>query len=96
MLQAESVSASAQEPGDERVFTEKHRIERLSRIRQLIFGSLDGLLVPLGVITSVAGGTGSSRAVLVAGLIEAFACALSMGPVNSLPLDPRPRCSRRK
>jgi vacuolar iron transporter family protein len=58
---------------------EKHRIERLGRIRQLIFGSLDGLLVPLGVITGVAGGTGSSRAVLVAGLAEAFAGALSMG-----------------
>ena len=48
-------------------------------IRQLVFGSLDGLLVPLGVISGVAGGTGSSRAVLVAGLAESFAGALSMG-----------------
>jgi vacuolar iron transporter family protein len=44
-----------------------------------VFGSLDGLLVPLGVVSSVAGGTGSSKAVLVAGLAEAFAGALSMG-----------------
>jgi vacuolar iron transporter family protein len=51
----------------------------LGRVRQLVFGSLDGLLVPLGVISGVAGGTGSSRAVLVAGLAEAFAGALSMG-----------------
>ncbi len=64
---------------DTQLFAEKERIERLGRIRQLIFGSLDGLLAPLGVISGVAGGTGSSRAVLVAGLAEAFAGALSMG-----------------
>ncbi|HLY32231.1 MAG TPA: VIT1/CCC1 transporter family protein, partial [Ktedonobacterales bacterium] len=61
------------------LFAEKDRIDRLSRIRQLVFGSLDGLLVPLGVISGVAGGTGSARAVIVAGLAEAFAGALSMG-----------------
>jgi VIT1/CCC1 family predicted Fe2+/Mn2+ transporter len=58
---------------------EKARIERLGRIRQIVFGSLDGLLVPLGVVSGVAGGTGSARAVIVAGLAEAFAGALSMG-----------------
>ena len=55
------------------------RIERLGRIRQLVFGSLDGLLVPLGVISGVAGGTGDTKAVIVAGIAEAFAGALSMG-----------------
>jgi len=58
---------------------ERKRIERLGRIRQLVFGSLDGLLVPLGVISGVAGGTGDTKAVIVAGLAEAFAGALSMG-----------------
>ena len=61
------------------LFAEKNRIERLGRIRQFVFGSLDGLLVPLGVISGVAGGTGDSKAVIVAGLAEAFAGALSMG-----------------
>lgn len=61
------------------LFKEKDRIDRLGRIRELVFGSLDGLLVPLGVVSGVAGGTGSSRAVLVAGLAESFAGALSMG-----------------
>ena len=61
------------------LLNERVRIERLSRIRQLIFGSLDGLLVPLGVISGVAGGTGNVKAVIVAGLAEAFAGALSMG-----------------
>lgn len=58
---------------------ERTRIERLSRIRELVFGSLDGLLVPLGVISGVAGGTGDTKAVIVAGVAEAFAGALSMG-----------------
>ena len=63
----------------ERVLDEQSRIERLNRIRQLVFGSLDGLLVPLGVVSAVAGGTNSSKAVIVAGIAEAFAGALSMG-----------------
>ncbi len=57
---------------------EKKRVQRLSQIRQIVFGSLDGLLVPLGVVSGVAGGTNSTKAVIVAGLAEAFAGALSM------------------
>ena len=68
-----------QEANAEGIFAEKARIERLGRIRQLIFGSLDGLLVPLGVVSGVAGGTGNAHAVIAAGLAEAFAGALSMG-----------------
>lgn len=63
----------------EHVTTEKERVGRLGRIRQIVFGSLDGLLVPLGVISGVAGGTADTRAVIIAGLAEAFAGALSMG-----------------
>jgi VIT1/CCC1 family predicted Fe2+/Mn2+ transporter len=62
-----------------KLFAERARIERLSRVRELVFGSLDGLIVPLGVVSGVAGGTGDSRAVIVAGVAEAFAGALSMG-----------------
>src|SRR4051812_33318568 len=61
------------------LFAERDRIQRLGRIRQLVFGSLDGLLVPLGVVSGVAAGTGSTQAVIVAGIAEAFAGALSMG-----------------
>jgi VIT1/CCC1 family predicted Fe2+/Mn2+ transporter len=61
------------------LFAERARIERLSRVRELVFGSLDGLIVPLGVVSGVAGGVGDSRAVIVAGIAEAFAGALSMG-----------------
>jgi vacuolar iron transporter family protein len=37
------------------------------------------LLVPLGVVSGVAGGTGNTKAVIIAGLAEAFAGAISMG-----------------
>src|SRR5258706_4959305 len=61
------------------IFAEKNRIDGLNRIRQLVFGSLDGLLVPLGVVSGVAVGTGSTKAVIVAGIAEALAGALSIG-----------------
>jgi VIT1/CCC1 family predicted Fe2+/Mn2+ transporter len=62
-----------------RIEEERQRVARVSKIRQFVFGTLDGLLVPLGVVSGVAGGTGSTNAVIVAGLAEAFAGALSMG-----------------
>src|SRR5712691_2911212 len=62
-----------------RVLGEKARVEKRGRIRQFVFGSMDGLLVPLGVVSGVAGGTGSTKAVVIAGIAEAFAGALSMG-----------------
>jgi VIT1/CCC1 family predicted Fe2+/Mn2+ transporter len=58
---------------------ERQRVARVGKIRQFVFGSLDGLLVPLGVVSGVAGGTGNINAVIVAGLAESFAGALSMG-----------------
>jgi len=71
------------DPGQEpsgQLFAERSRIERLSRIRQLVFGSLDGLIVPLGVVSGVAGFSASdSGPVIAAGIAEAFAGALSMG-----------------
>jgi VIT1/CCC1 family predicted Fe2+/Mn2+ transporter len=74
-------AATAEHPPQEgsRLFAERDRIDRLSRVRELVFGSLDGLIVPLGVVSGVAGGVGDSRAVIVAGIAEAFAGALSMG-----------------
>jgi VIT1/CCC1 family predicted Fe2+/Mn2+ transporter len=74
MRSAEITAADKRE-----ILGEKSRVERLGRIRQFVFGSMDGLLVPLGVVSGVAAGTGSVKAVVVAGLAEAFAGALSMG-----------------
>jgi VIT1/CCC1 family predicted Fe2+/Mn2+ transporter len=79
--QDDQSDATAHDPHavKQRLFAERIRIEQLGRVRQLVFGSLDGLLVPLGVVSAVAGGTGNTQAVIVAGIAEAFAGALSMG-----------------
>lgn len=63
----------------EHVFKEKERIEKLSLIREIVFGAQDGLLVPLGVVSSVAGAFANNNIVIVAGIAEALAGAFSMG-----------------
>lgn len=61
------------------VLGERTRIARLSRIRELVLGFQDGLLVPLGVVTGLAGANAGSKAIVVGGLAEAAAGALAMG-----------------
>ena len=62
-----------------RVLGERGRVSRLSRIRELVLGFQDGLLVPLAVVTGLAGANVSSSTVIVGGLAEAAAGALAMG-----------------
>ena len=62
----------------EHIFKEKERIGKLSQIRELVFGAQDGLLVPLAVVTSVAGAFNNNHIVIVAGISEALAGAFSM------------------
>ena len=83
-----------QESTDEQLYAEKARIGRLSRIREVVFGTLDGLLVPVGVVSAVAGGTNNTSAVIIAGLAEAFAGALSMGAGEFISGAPRRRCRK--
>ena len=61
------------------VLGERERISRLSRIRELVLGFQDGLLVPLGVVTGLAGASTGSTAIIVGGVAEAAAGALAMG-----------------
>jgi vacuolar iron transporter family protein len=63
----------------ERVLGERGRIARLSRIRELVLGFQDGLLVPLAVVTGLAGAAAGATNVIVGGLAEAAAGALAMG-----------------
>src|ERR1700693_1055078 len=58
---------------------EAARIARLSRIREFILGTQDGLLVPLGVVTGMAAAHPARPLIIVAGLAEAVAGAISMG-----------------
>lgn len=62
-----------------RVLGEKERISKLSRIREVVLGFQDGLLVPLAVVTGLAGAAAGSTVVVVGGLAELAAGALSMG-----------------
>lgn len=61
------------------VLGERARISKLSRIRELVLGFQDGLLVPLGVVTGLAGASVGTTAVIVGGVAEAVAGALAMG-----------------
>ena len=63
----------------EHVRTERARIARLSRIRELVLGTQDGLLVPLGVVTGLAGASATATVIIVGGVAEAAAGALAMG-----------------
>jgi VIT1/CCC1 family predicted Fe2+/Mn2+ transporter len=58
---------------------EAARIGRLSRIREFVLGAQDGLLVPLGVVTGMAAANPARSLIIVAGLAEAVAGAISMG-----------------
>jgi vacuolar iron transporter family protein len=58
---------------------EADRIAKLSRIREVVLGAQDGLLVPLGVVTGMAAAHPSQSLIIVAGLAEAFAGAVAMG-----------------
>src|SRR6478672_7421969 len=58
---------------------EAARIGRLSRIREFVLGAQDGLLVPLGVVTGMAAAHPARSLIVVAGLAEAVAGAISMG-----------------
>jgi VIT1/CCC1 family predicted Fe2+/Mn2+ transporter len=51
----------------------------LTRVRELVLGFQDGLLVPLGVVTGLAHAAVGTTAVIVGGLAEAAAGALAMG-----------------
>lgn len=56
----------------------REQVERLGRIRQVVFGTQDGLLTTLGLVTGVSGATTNHAAVLIAGLAEAVAGVVAM------------------
>ncbi|HXG42576.1 MAG TPA: VIT1/CCC1 transporter family protein [Dehalococcoidia bacterium] len=60
------------------VLTEKQRIARLARIREVIFGMQDGLVTAATVGPAVAGATATGSTVIVAGLAAVLGGTLSM------------------
>ena len=69
----------AGEPLRRRVLAERKRIAGTSRVREFVLGFQDGLLVPLAVVTGLAGAEVASSTVVVGGLAEAAAGAVAMG-----------------
>jgi VIT1/CCC1 family predicted Fe2+/Mn2+ transporter len=55
------------------------RVARVSRVREVIFGTQDGLLTTLGLVSGVGGATSDRYTVLVAGAAGAFAGMVAMG-----------------
>lgn len=79
MLASEDVREDAREHIREHALHEAARIQRLSRVREVVLGVQDGLLVPLGVVTGMAAASPGRSAILVAGLAEAVAGCIAMG-----------------
>ena len=73
------IRAEAEQHITEHALGEAERISRLSRIREFVLGAQDGLLVPLGVVTGMAAAHPARSLIIVAGLAEAVAGAISMG-----------------
>ena len=74
-----NVRAEARRHIEEHAVGEAARIERLSRVRELVLGFQDGLLVPLGVVTGMAAANPGRAPILVAGFAEAVAGCIAMG-----------------
>ena len=74
-----TIRAEAEQHITEHALGEAERISRLSRIREFVLGAQDGLLVPLGVVTGMAAAHPARSLIIVAGLAEAVAGAISMG-----------------
>src|SRR5260370_6178565 len=55
------------------------RVARRSRVREMIFGTQDGLLTTLGLVTGVGGATADRYSVLVAGPSRAIAGMIASG-----------------
>ncbi len=61
------------------VFKERERVERLSLIRELIFGAQDGLIAPLAIIATISGAFVSKDVILITGISASLAGALTLG-----------------
>ena len=57
----------------------RSRVERRSHIREIVFGTQDGLLTSLGLVSGVSGATTGRISVLIAGFAGGVAGMLAMG-----------------
>lgn len=79
MNQADAPAPASPEEASEHIALSRGRVARVSRVREMIFGTQDGLLTTLGLVSGVGGATGDRYTVLVAGAAGALAGMIAMG-----------------
>jgi len=79
MNQAGSSPLPSSEEAAAHIALSRLRVARVSRVREVIFGTQDGLLTTLGLVSGVGGATGDRYTVLIAGVAGAFAGMIAMG-----------------
>jgi VIT1/CCC1 family predicted Fe2+/Mn2+ transporter len=79
MTMAGSDPLASSEEASAHIALSRLRVARVSRVREIIFGTQDGLLTTLGLVSGVGGATGDRYTVLVAGAAGAFAGMIAMG-----------------
>jgi len=74
-----SAGGSAREEAAEHIDVTRNRVARRSRVREVIFGTQDGLLATLGLVVFFGGAFSDRYTVLIAGLAGAVAGLIAMG-----------------
>jgi VIT1/CCC1 family predicted Fe2+/Mn2+ transporter len=70
---------STRDEATEHIGVTRTRVARRSRVREIIFGTQDGLLTTLGLVSGVGGATSDRYSVLVAGVAGSVAGLIAMG-----------------
>lgn len=64
--------------GPAEIVEERARIEKRSRIREMVFGTQDGVLTTVGVVSSIFGAHAGNSIILLAGIASGFAGMVAM------------------
>src|ERR1700704_2761865 len=80
---------STREEATEHIGVTRTRVAQRSRVREIIFGTQDGLLTTLGLVSGVGGATSDRYSVLVAGFAGALAGTIAMGAGAYISSKPR-------
>jgi VIT1/CCC1 family predicted Fe2+/Mn2+ transporter len=75
----DTVAGSTREEAAEHIDVTRSRVARRSRVREIIFGTQDGLLTTLGLVSGVGAATADRYTVLVAGAAGSVAGLIAMG-----------------
>src|ERR1700737_4165361 len=80
---------STKEEAAQHIGVTRTRVARRSRVREVIFGTQDGLLTTLGLVSGVGGATADRYSVLVAGVAGSGGGALGGGGGGALRSKPQ-------